>query len=82
MKYNFPDFEIERQVPCGNGQDKVDLVINVPYHAFEVGVELKLATDRNNLRNARAQVEDYSKFGSSSFRMDKMIFNSRPHWFL
>lgn len=36
-------------------------MINIPNPGFEVGVELKLATDRNNLRNARAQVEDYSK---------------------
>lgn len=62
LKYNFPNFEIERQVPCGDGQDKVDLVINVPNLGFEVEIELKLATDRNHLRNARAQVEDYSKF--------------------
>jgi hypothetical protein len=61
LKYNFPNFDIERQFPCGDGRDKVDLVINVPDPVFKVGIELKLATDRNHLRNARAQVEDYSK---------------------
>jgi hypothetical protein len=62
LKYNFPAFEIERQVPCGDGQDKVDLVINSKDPGFEVGIELKLGINRNHLRNARAQVEDYSKF--------------------
>lgn len=62
LKYQFPTYEIERQVPCGDGQDKVDIVINVPDPGFEVAIELKLGSNRNHLRNARAQVEDYSKF--------------------
>jgi hypothetical protein len=62
LKYQFPTFEINRQVPCGDGQDKVDIVVNVPDPGFEIAIELKLGTSRNHLRNARAQVEDYSKF--------------------
>ncbi|AKB51751.1 hypothetical protein MSBRW_2498 [Methanosarcina barkeri str. Wiesmoor] len=61
LKYQFPNFEIQRQVPCGDG-DKVDIVISAPDPGFEVAIELKLGTNKNHLRNARAQVEDYSKF--------------------
>ena len=62
LKFNFPNFQIDRQVPCGDGSDRVDLVVSSSELDLDIGIELKLGTNKNHLRNARAQVEDYSKF--------------------
>ena len=42
---------------------------------YNQGIEGKMAS-------MKAQMEEYNFFGSSSFPVDKMIFNSRQHWFI
>ena len=41
---------------------RVDLVVSNSELDLDIGIELKLGTNKNHLRNARAQVEDYSDF--------------------
>ena len=53
LKAKFPDKKIDREVVLQNG-DRVDIVIDDKF-----ALELKVPTDRINLRNLTAQLEEY-----------------------
>jgi hypothetical protein len=56
LKARFPDKKIEREVPTKNNQDYLDIVIDNKYV-----LELKIYSDRSQLRALGAQLEEYKE---------------------